>query len=78
MPSVSKSASARLAVAAAAAILLAAPAMVQQTVKITAVSGYPPVATRVGGVTDYFIKEVDATLAKTGKYKVEWNIAHSG
>jgi len=78
MPSVSKRASAHLAVAVAAASLLAAPAMAQQTVKITVVSGYPPVATHVGGVTDYFIKDVDAMLAKTGKYKVEWNIAHSG
>ncbi|MGE0253618.1 MAG: hypothetical protein AB7N54_14585 [Alphaproteobacteria bacterium] len=77
MPSLTKLASTPFAIAAAA-VLLATPAMAQETVKITVVSGYPPVATHVGGVTEYYIKEVDAILAKTGKYKVEWNVAHSG
>lgn len=70
-----------LKVAAAAAAVAAAslqPAQAQETITVTFISGYPPPATWVGAFDDTFVKKVDATLAKTGKYKINWNLAHSG
>ena len=71
-------ASAVFAAVAMAAVSLATPVVAQQSVKITFVSGYPPSTTFVGAFVDHYMKEVDATLAKGGKYKLDWNIAHSG
>jgi TRAP-type C4-dicarboxylate transport system substrate-binding protein len=57
---------------------LGASAQAAETVKVTFISGYPTAATWVGAFDKAFVSTVDAALAKTGKYKVEWNLAHSG
>jgi TRAP-type C4-dicarboxylate transport system substrate-binding protein len=57
---------------------LAGPATAAETIKLTYLSGYPPVASWTGAVIDTFIPQVDAALAKDGRYVVEWNLAHSG
>ncbi len=69
-----------LAVSAAglAAISMAAPVSAQETVNVTFVSGYPPAATMVKAVLDGFVPAVDAELAKSGNYRIDWNLAHSG
>jgi TRAP-type C4-dicarboxylate transport system substrate-binding protein len=67
-----------LAVAVAAVAALAGPADAAETIKLTYLSGYPPLATWTGAVIETFIPQVDAALAKTGKYKIAWNLAHSG
>jgi TRAP-type C4-dicarboxylate transport system substrate-binding protein len=72
--------SARLVAAAAglAALGFAGAAPAAETIKLTYLSGYPPLATWTGAVLETFIPQVDAALAKTGAYKIEWNLAHSG
>jgi TRAP-type C4-dicarboxylate transport system substrate-binding protein len=68
-------------IAAAAAFVAVAslqPAQAQETIKITSISGYPPPATWVGAFINAYVPAVDAALAKTGKYKIDWNLAHSG
>jgi TRAP-type C4-dicarboxylate transport system substrate-binding protein len=71
-----------LAIAAAVATVVGAttlqPVQAQQSVDITFISGYPPAATWVGAFDDVFVKNVDAALAKTGNFKINWNLAHSG
>ena len=62
----------------AASLAVAAPAAAVETIKLTYLSGYPPLATWTGAVMETFIPQVDAALAKDGKYKIEWNLAHSG
>jgi TRAP-type C4-dicarboxylate transport system substrate-binding protein len=61
-----------------AATSFAGPATAVETIKLTYLSGYPPLATWTGAVLETFIPQVDAALAKGGKYKIEWNLAHSG
>ena len=70
-----------LQIAAAAAFVVVTsiqPLHAQETIKIAAISGYPPPATWVGAFTKAFVTSVDADLAKGGKYKIAWNLAHSG
>ncbi len=67
-----------VAAAAFAASAFATPAIAQETIKLTFVSGYPPSATFVGSFMDHYVKDVTGRLAKTNKYKIEWNLAHSG
>jgi TRAP-type C4-dicarboxylate transport system substrate-binding protein len=67
-----------LTVAALATLGLSGPATAAETIKLTYLSGYPPVATWTGAVLDTFIPQVDAALAKDGRYVIEWNLAHSG
>lgn len=61
-----------------AAITMTQPAAAQETVGVTFVSGYPPAATMVKAVLESFVPAVDAELAKSGNYKIDWNLAHSG
>ncbi|MDA1091411.1 MAG: C4-dicarboxylate TRAP transporter substrate-binding protein [Proteobacteria bacterium] len=49
-----------------------------ETIKLTAIDGYPPKAMWVDRFIKFFIPEIDKGLAKTGKYKIEWNQAWSG
>ncbi|MDA0652585.1 MAG: hypothetical protein O3C49_04810 [Proteobacteria bacterium] len=68
-------------IAAAAAFVAVAslqPLHAQESVNITFISGYPPAATWVAAFDSTFVSAVDAALAKTGKYKIAWNLAHSG
>lgn len=72
----------RVKMAAAAAILACAaivnPARAAQTINVTFIAGFPPGATFVGAFVNGYVQAVDAALAKTGNYKINWNLAHSG
>ena len=50
----------------------------QETIKLTALDGYPLKSMWVKEFADYFIPEVDKRLAKDGKYKIQWNKAFGG
>ncbi len=50
----------------------------QETINVTFLSGFPPPATVVGAAIDSYFPAVDKALATTGKYKINWNLAHSG
>lgn len=50
----------------------------QQTIKLTAASGHPPVFLWIKTLDEVFIPEVDRKLAAGGKYKVEWTKAYGG
>ena len=68
---------------AAAALLaaagLSAPAHAQQTIRLTAAAGHPPVFLWVKLVDEFFIPEVDKRLAAAGgKHKIEWTKAWGG
>lgn len=71
---------ARLAIAAAvtAVVASAMPASAAEEVDLTAISGYPPAASWVKAFVEAYIPAVDAELAKTGNYKINWNQAFSG
>lgn len=67
-----------VAAAATVAATLSAGASAQESINLSFVSGYPPAATMVKAVIESYVPEVDRRLAKTGKYKINWNMAHSG
>jgi TRAP-type C4-dicarboxylate transport system substrate-binding protein len=50
----------------------------QQVIKLTAMDGYPERALWVKEFINFYIPEVDKRLAKTGKYKIEWQKAFGG
>ena len=56
----------------------AASACAQQIIKLTSAAGHPPIFLWVKHISETFIPTVDAELAKTGKYKVQWNEAYGG
>lgn len=64
--------------AAAAGLGTAAPADATDTIKLTVVASHPPQSTWIIALHDTFLPAVDAALAKTGHYKIEWNEAYSG
>jgi TRAP-type C4-dicarboxylate transport system substrate-binding protein len=67
-----------IAVAAAATVAVTVPAAAQQTINLTAISGYPPPATWIGSLVDAYLPAVDAQLAETGNFKINWNKGISG
>jgi TRAP-type C4-dicarboxylate transport system substrate-binding protein len=64
--------------AVATAALMTAPAVAQQTIKITMVSGNAPGNTPIGAAIDAFSPAVDKALARTGKYRISWVHGFSG
>lgn len=54
------------------------PATAQETIKLALISGYPPLASWTGAAIETFIPKIAESLAKTGNYKIEWNVAISG
>lgn len=74
----------RCAVLGAAALLagagpfIATRSRAQQVIPVTFIAGFPPGATFVGSFTQGYMQAVDAALARGGKYKINWNLAHSG
>jgi len=55
------------------------PAHAQQTIRLTAAAGHPPVFLWVKLVDEFFMPEVDKRLAAAGnKYKIEWTKAWGG
>ena len=68
-----------LAAVALAAAIAAGPALAQQTIKLTAAAGHPPVFLWVKTVDEVLIPEVDKRLAAAGgKFKIEWTKAWGG
>lgn len=63
---------------AATMALASGNAHAQKSINVTFISGLPPVTTVVGAAIQTFAPTIDKTLAKTGKYKINWNLAHSG
>ena len=63
---------------AALLLLSIATGHAQQSINLTAVSGYSPVVTWIKEFRDFFIPEVDRRLAAGGKYKINWNHAYGG
>lgn len=62
-----------------AATGLAAPVQAQQTIKLTAAAGHPPVFLWVKLIDEYFMPEVDKRLAAAGgKHRIEWTKAWGG
>lgn len=68
----------RLPAIALALALLPAAAGAQQVIKLTAIDGYPPRALWTKIFIEYYIPEVDKRLAKSGKYKIDWQQAWGG
>nr|NKB48064.1 hypothetical protein [Alphaproteobacteria bacterium] len=68
------------AIAAVASGVAAAslPANAAESVNLTFITGFPPGVTAIGAFIDFYAPAVNAQLAKTGKYTVNWNLAHSG
>lgn len=65
----------------AAAVLMAAasPVFAAETIRLTAVSGYSPVASWVHMFKEYFMPEVDRRLAEAGgDYEIDWTEGFSG
>lgn len=68
----------RFATAFCALVALAAPASAQETLRLTVAAGHPPIFLWVKHLHETFIPTVDAELAKTGRYKIQWNEAYGG
>lgn len=58
--------------------LVSTPASAAETINLTAISGYPPVASWVKAFKEVYIPAVNAELAKTGNYEINWNEGFSG
>jgi TRAP-type C4-dicarboxylate transport system substrate-binding protein len=67
-----------VAAAGAIAAVLTVPAQAQETINATFITGYAPSFTWPKSFIEFFAPEVDKRLAATGKYKMSWNMAHSG
>ena len=69
-----------IAIGAVSILALASvlPASAAKTINLTGISGYPPAATWVGAFVDTYLPTVNAELAKTGNYKINWNKGVSG
>jgi TRAP-type C4-dicarboxylate transport system substrate-binding protein len=59
-------------------IAAASTATAQETIKLSLISGYPALAAWTGAAVDTFIPRVNESLAKSGNYKIDWNIAIAG
>lgn len=67
-----------LAAGFAMTALLPSAASAQENIKLTFITGFPIFSTFVSAFVEGYAPAVDAALAKTGNYKIEWNMAHSG
>lgn len=54
------------------------PAGAQEIIRMTMAAGHPPIFLWVKLLRESFMPTVDAELAKTGKYKMDWNEAYGG
>jgi TRAP-type C4-dicarboxylate transport system substrate-binding protein len=66
------------ACALALAMLVPGPAVAQQQIRLTIVSGNAPTFTAIGAAIAAFIPKVDELLARSGKYKINWVQGWSG
>ena len=62
--------------ATAAALVIAAPALAQQTIKLTVVGAPPPTVTPSKVTKEFFVPQVTKRLEGSG-YKIEWTEAYS-
>ena len=62
---------------ALAATVGALPAGAEE-IKLTAISGHPPVTLGVAYLRDFYIPEVNKRLAAAGKHKIAWTEAYGG
>ena len=67
-----------LAAAAALAVALTALPAGAEEIKLTAISGHPPVTLGVAYLRDFYIPEVNKRLAAAGKHKITWTEAYGG
>ncbi|MBZ0129131.1 MAG: C4-dicarboxylate TRAP transporter substrate-binding protein [Rhodobacteraceae bacterium] len=67
-----------LALGALMAGLTAVPALATETIKAVVIDGYPARAMWVQEFTNFFIPEVNARLAKTGNYAMDWQESYGG
>ena len=49
-----------------------------ETIKLTAIDGYPARAMWVKEFSEFFLPKVNEILAKDGKYNIEWAEAYGG
>lgn len=75
--SITKAATAGAAVALCLTALNST-AYAQKTISLTAIDGYPAKALWVKTFVKFFVPEVNRQLAKTGNYKIKWNLAWGG
>ncbi|MGR3500936.1 C4-dicarboxylate TRAP transporter substrate-binding protein [Pseudaestuariivita sp.] len=72
----------RMALAAGLALgglgALGGAATAQETIRMTAIDGYPARAMWVQEFTNFFIPRVNEELAKSGNYKIDWMEAYGG
>jgi TRAP-type C4-dicarboxylate transport system substrate-binding protein len=66
------------AAAVALPALLSVPVAAQEAIKLTIASSHPTVVPWVGMMKTHFMARTDEILAKSGKYKIEWNEAFGG
>ncbi len=71
-------AGALLAASAIALLALPGSAGAAETIKLTAIDGYPPKAMWVKEFINFYIPNINKRLAKTGNYKIKWNQAWGG
>jgi TRAP-type C4-dicarboxylate transport system substrate-binding protein len=69
---------AKLGLGLGLAALMSAPAVSEETINLTVVSGFSPSVAAVKMLQESFIPTVNAELAKTGDYKINWQEAFSG
>jgi TRAP-type C4-dicarboxylate transport system substrate-binding protein len=62
----------------AAAIAVPATVSAQETINLTVASSHPTVVPWVGMIKTHFMARTDEILAKSGKYKINWNEAFGG
>ena len=68
----------KLFLPAVLAVALAASAHATETIKVTMSSGHPIIFPWIKHLHESFIPTVNAELAKTGKYKIDWTEAYGG
>ncbi len=68
----------RILAAAHIALLSTTAAVAAEEIDVTIVAGHPPIFIWVKNLTETFIPAVDAELAKTGNYTINWNEAYGG
>lgn len=64
--------------AALAAMMVAGPVAAQEEIDVTIVSGFSPAVAAVRVLQESFMPAVDARLAETGNYSIDWQEAFSG
>lgn len=62
----------------ATCFIITTPAFATDTIKAVVIDGYPARALWVKEFTNFFIPAVDARLAKTGNYKMDWQESYGG